>query len=672
MSRAFARHGVRPEQEVELAEDLWAITIDPQRALEEWLGKQLGGGPGGPDPRPLARVPVLRRGRAGRQGADHDRQGLGARAAAALGPAQPRLRPRRRRRARLRPRDRHAHHAADVRRDRPRGADPPPGDQGLRHARRPGAYGLRRGRAAGGDAGQRDDRARAAAARRGRARARRDRDERDVAGALLLGRRDEAARRRARRPAGRARRRARRAGAHERVKAQRVHVRRLEAADGGADPARCRSSSSPSSSSTTTSTSPLSWAIDARPRAPPLPLARRVWRLSSLASGRRAASPPRSCRSTSTAGPLFRIVPLSGSCSAPRSCRRCAGRAGAGTSATRASTSATARSPIRRTLVPWVRVPARRHAPRAVRAGLRALDRRRPHRRRQPHDPAAAAAEAESCASGSPGSRAPRSEREGAALPAADEPAPPAPAADPASPRRPPPTPRRPRPRRRPRGPAGPADPTRPAALRTDPAPPLATGPTPRDPAPSLPPPTPPPPSTMPETRRLHRSAVVIYSAAALRNAAFPLHRARRDPLFGGRWTTARSCGRDLRRHRPGDLGHRRRDPLPVDDLLHRPRGDPPSHRHLRTKDTDVRLDRIQAIDVHQGPLQRAVRGLLGRRPDRRGREGRRDLAAGADPRSAVGELRAARPQRRPPRPRRGARAPVPPDRRPRARRSPR
>ena len=44
MSRAFARHGVRPEQEVELAEDLWAITIDPQRALEEWLGKQLGGG----------------------------------------------------------------------------------------------------------------------------------------------------------------------------------------------------------------------------------------------------------------------------------------------------------------------------------------------------------------------------------------------------------------------------------------------------------------------------------------------------------------------------------------------------------------------------------------------------------------------------------------------------
>jgi anion-transporting ArsA/GET3 family ATPase len=42
MSRAFARHGVRPEMEVELARDLWAITIDPQRALEEWLTRQVG------------------------------------------------------------------------------------------------------------------------------------------------------------------------------------------------------------------------------------------------------------------------------------------------------------------------------------------------------------------------------------------------------------------------------------------------------------------------------------------------------------------------------------------------------------------------------------------------------------------------------------------------------
>jgi anion-transporting ArsA/GET3 family ATPase len=47
MSRAFARQGVRPEQEVQLSQDLWAITIDPQQALEEWLSRQLGGGPAG-------------------------------------------------------------------------------------------------------------------------------------------------------------------------------------------------------------------------------------------------------------------------------------------------------------------------------------------------------------------------------------------------------------------------------------------------------------------------------------------------------------------------------------------------------------------------------------------------------------------------------------------------
>ena len=43
VSRAFAREGVRREQEVELAENLWAISIDPTAALREWLAKQLGG-----------------------------------------------------------------------------------------------------------------------------------------------------------------------------------------------------------------------------------------------------------------------------------------------------------------------------------------------------------------------------------------------------------------------------------------------------------------------------------------------------------------------------------------------------------------------------------------------------------------------------------------------------
>jgi anion-transporting ArsA/GET3 family ATPase len=43
VSRAFKREGVVAETEVELAPNLWAITIDPQRALEEWLARQVGG-----------------------------------------------------------------------------------------------------------------------------------------------------------------------------------------------------------------------------------------------------------------------------------------------------------------------------------------------------------------------------------------------------------------------------------------------------------------------------------------------------------------------------------------------------------------------------------------------------------------------------------------------------
>jgi anion-transporting ArsA/GET3 family ATPase len=43
VSRAFQREGVVAETEVQLAENLWAITIDPQRALEEWLARQVGG-----------------------------------------------------------------------------------------------------------------------------------------------------------------------------------------------------------------------------------------------------------------------------------------------------------------------------------------------------------------------------------------------------------------------------------------------------------------------------------------------------------------------------------------------------------------------------------------------------------------------------------------------------
>src|SRR4051794_4563726 len=43
VSRAFRREGVVPETEIRLADNLWAITIDPTRALQEWLGRQVGG-----------------------------------------------------------------------------------------------------------------------------------------------------------------------------------------------------------------------------------------------------------------------------------------------------------------------------------------------------------------------------------------------------------------------------------------------------------------------------------------------------------------------------------------------------------------------------------------------------------------------------------------------------
>ena len=41
MSKVFSR--LEPEQEERLDHDLYAITIDPQQALQEWLGRQVGG-----------------------------------------------------------------------------------------------------------------------------------------------------------------------------------------------------------------------------------------------------------------------------------------------------------------------------------------------------------------------------------------------------------------------------------------------------------------------------------------------------------------------------------------------------------------------------------------------------------------------------------------------------
>jgi anion-transporting ArsA/GET3 family ATPase len=44
VSRAFLHHPVRPESEVPLDDGLWAISVDPRQALEEWLERQIGAG----------------------------------------------------------------------------------------------------------------------------------------------------------------------------------------------------------------------------------------------------------------------------------------------------------------------------------------------------------------------------------------------------------------------------------------------------------------------------------------------------------------------------------------------------------------------------------------------------------------------------------------------------
>ena len=100
VSRIFERAGVGPT-ETELTDGLWAVSIDMQEALREWLKRQLG------SPGPLAhparerRLPALRRGGAGRARDDHDREDLGARPARALGPLRLGLRLPRGGRARL-------------------------------------------------------------------------------------------------------------------------------------------------------------------------------------------------------------------------------------------------------------------------------------------------------------------------------------------------------------------------------------------------------------------------------------------------------------------------------------------------------------------------------------------------------------------------------------------
>ena len=120
----------RPGREVELDDGLWATTIDPVVALEEWAGAPDRLAPARRAADALQRLRGLRRRRSGRPRAGGDHQGVGARPPRALGQGRGRLRPRGRRRAGQRPRRRDAAHPADVRRDRPRRADRVAGAQG--------------------------------------------------------------------------------------------------------------------------------------------------------------------------------------------------------------------------------------------------------------------------------------------------------------------------------------------------------------------------------------------------------------------------------------------------------------------------------------------------------------------------------------------------------------
>ena len=177
----------------------------------------------------------------------------------------------------------------------------------------------------------------------------------------------------------------------------------------------------------------------------------------------------------------------------------------------------------------------------------------------------------------------------------------------------------------------------------------------------------------MTEPRRLHRAAILVYSADALRNAAFPLIVIVGMSVLGGGFDA-----RDLMRAAIyGAIG------VTVSAVMGYVRwrsttyriGPEAIHHHtgiVREKDTVVPLARIEALDVHQGPLQRAF-GVFAVdvQTGAAGKGGEVSLPALTP--EAVEELRAARPQaavrRRPPKPARSAGSPAASSR---SRRSPR
>ena len=149
----------------------------------------------------------------------------------------------------------------------------------------------------------------------------------------------------------------------------------------------------------------------------------------------------------------------------------------------------------------------------------------------------------------------------------------------------------------------------------------------------------------MTEPRRLHRAAILVYSADALRNAAFPLIVIVGMSVLGGGFDA-----RDLMRAAIyGAIG------VTVSAVMGYLRwtsttyqiGPEAIHHHtgiVREKDTVVPLARIEALDVHQGPLQRAF-GVFAVdvQTGAAGKGGEVSLPALTP--AAVEELRGARPQ---------------------------
>jgi len=152
-------------------------------------------------------------------------------------------------------------------------------------------------------------------------------------------------------------------------------------------------------------------------------------------------------------------------------------------------------------------------------------------------------------------------------------------------------------------------------------------------------------PTPKPDERRLHPSALVIYSADALRNAAFPLLVILAVTLLGGPLDTRALLQAAIYGGiglviavSVGAIKFQTTSYYIGPETIHHLTG------ALSKKVTDIRLDRIQAIDVHQGPLQRAFGVFSVDIQTGAGKKGGEISLPALTP-VAVEELRAARPQ---------------------------